>query len=140
MVWRMSGTFAEKFEEALQARKATDKDFGLRTLARILADGDLRRTETIRRRLHKYRPKPGGGAAEVAPTEPTRREIERALGVPEDALAPEEELLAALSPLRAEGLFTLNERAFAAFVEQRVEVAIRASREAGAQTKNEVTQ
>jgi hypothetical protein len=86
----MARTFAEKFEEALAERRQAEPEWGLRTLARQLADGDPEKTKTILRRLQKYRPKPGrGGAGEVAPTEPTRREIERALGLPLDALKPE---------------------------------------------------
>ncbi len=90
-------TFAQKFEEALAARKQREPGFGLRTLAREIADKpeDI---ETIRRRLHKYRPKPGkGGAGEVAPIDSTRREIERALGLEIGALAPDEDLVAALN-------------------------------------------
>ncbi len=97
-------TFAEKFEEALERQKQADPDFGLRTLARKLAKDDPRNTETIRRRLHKYRPPKGGGTAEVAPTEPTRWEIEDALGLGRDSLAPDtplpshEEMIAVLLP------------------------------------------
>lgn len=102
----MAATFAEKFEQALEARRQTDPGFGVRTLARKLADGDPARVETIRRRLNKYRPKPGGGAAEVAPTEPTRHEIEAALGIPADGLKPEpvesaEDMVAVLMPKSA---------------------------------------
>src|SRR4029077_2076115 len=73
------------------------------------ADGDKEKAETIRRRLNKYRPPKGGGAAAVKPTEPTRREIEKAMGLEQDALAPEQdavaaktdaEFLKALAPLR----------------------------------------
>jgi hypothetical protein len=88
--WHMAGTFADKFEKALAERRAVDPKFGLRTLAKQLAKDDPARAETIRRRLNKYRPKPGGGAAEVAPTEPTRWEIEDALGLERDALKPDE--------------------------------------------------
>lgn len=85
----MATTFAEKFEDALQARKDEDPAFGVRTIARILAKDDREKIETIRRRLNKYRPKNGGGAAEVAPTEATRREIEDALGLDTDTLKPD---------------------------------------------------
>lgn len=89
----MGKTFAEKFEEAIQERRQAEPGWGLRTLARQLANNDPEKTKTILRRLQKYRPKPGrGGAGEVAPTEPTRREIERALGLEVDALAPEPDL------------------------------------------------
>lgn len=89
----MATTFAEKFEQALTEKRVTEPGFGLRTLARQLADGDPEKTKTILRRLQKYRPKPGrGGAGEVSPTSPTRREIERALGLELDALAPEGDL------------------------------------------------
>lgn len=94
----MGQTFAEKFEKALEERRERDPGFGLRTLARNLAKGDPDRAETIRRRLNKYRPKPGnGGSAEVAPTEPSRREIERAMGLDVDALAPDKDAVAALA-------------------------------------------
>lgn len=86
----MGATFAEKFEEALAERRQREPEFGLRTVARRIADGDPEKTKTILRRLQKYRPKPGrGGAGEVAPTPPTRREIERAMDLPEDSLAPD---------------------------------------------------
>lgn len=86
----MATTFAEKFEQALQDRKVEDPEFGLRTVARILAKDERAKIETIRRRLNKYRPKNGGGAAKIiVPTEPTRREIEDALGLERDALRPE---------------------------------------------------
>ncbi len=88
--WHMAATFAEKFEQALQERRQEDPNYGLRTIARKLADNDPHQTEIIRRRLNKYRPKPSnGGAAKVAPTEPTRREIEDAMGLDQDALKPE---------------------------------------------------
>lgn len=91
-------TFAEKFEEALEERRAADSNFGVKTVARKLADGDPKQTELIRRRLNKYRPRPGrGGAAESIPTEPTRREIEKALGLPVEALEPEPDLIDALT-------------------------------------------
>lgn len=94
----MAQTFAEKFEEALAQKRSKDSTYGLRTLARKLAKDDPEAIETIRRRLNKYRPKPGrGGAGEVAPTEPTRREIEKAMGLKRDALAPDKDLVAALS-------------------------------------------
>lgn len=90
MVWHMGArTFAEKFEQALTDRREQDPNFGLRTLARILAGGDKAKVETIRRRLHKYRPPKGGGSAEVEPTRPTRWEIEQGLGLERDALAPD---------------------------------------------------
>jgi hypothetical protein len=85
----MAETFAEKFERALDAKRQEDERFGLRTLARRLAKDDPQQAEIIRRRLHKYRPPKGGGSAEVAPTEPTRHEIEAALGLPPDSLKPE---------------------------------------------------
>jgi hypothetical protein len=86
----MGASFAEKFEEALDARRESDPGYGLRTLARRLADGDPEKTKTILRRLQKYRPKPGrGGAGEVAPTAPTRWEIEDAMGLRRDELAPD---------------------------------------------------
>lgn len=80
------GTFADKFEQAL-----SDSGQSLRGLARKLArdDGEV---ETIRRRLYKYRPRPGGGAAEVAPSDQTRWNIEEALGLQRDALAPDPEI------------------------------------------------
>jgi hypothetical protein len=103
----MAGTFAEKFEKALSDRKEQDPRYGLRTLARQLANDDGRQAEIIRRRLHKYRPPKGGGAA-IVPTAPTRWEIEDAMGLPRDALRPDEqpassmvqELLAAVEPFR----------------------------------------
>lgn len=104
-----AGTFAEKFEEALEALREREPGYGLRTLARKLAKEDPDRIETIRRRLNKYRPRPGGGAAEVAPTEPTRREIEEAMGLEQDALRPDpvertaadaRQFLADIAPLR----------------------------------------
>lgn len=104
-----AGTFAEKFEEALRDLREREPGYGLRTLARTLAKDDHERIETIRRRLNKYRPKPGGGAAEVAPTEPTRHEIEKAMGLEQDALRPEhddraaadaQQFLSDLAPLR----------------------------------------
>lgn len=91
----MGSTFGEKFEEALGEKRAADPQYGLRTLARHLADGDPAKAETIRRRLNKYRPPKGGGAAEVKPTDPTRREIEKAMGLEVDALAPEPDAVAA---------------------------------------------
>jgi hypothetical protein len=102
-------TFADKFEQALQDAKQRDPQFGLRTLARTLAKDDPKQLEIVRRRLHKYRPKNGGGGAEVAPTETTRHEIEDAMGLDRDALAPDvddlaavshADMIAALSPLR----------------------------------------
>lgn len=91
----MTGTFGEKFEQALEDKKKTEPGYGLRTLARKLAKDDPAKVEVIRRRLHKYRPKPGGGAAEVAPTEPTRHELEAAMGLERDALKPDEQVVAA---------------------------------------------
>lgn len=88
-------TFAEKFEKALSEKKDADETYGLRTLARKMAKDDPRQAEIIRRRLHKYRPKNGGGAAEVAPSAPTRWEIEDAMGLERDALAPERKSAAA---------------------------------------------
>lgn len=85
----IAGTFAEKFEEALEDLREREPGYGLRTLARKLAKDDPEKVETIRRRLNKYRPKPGGGGAEVAPTEPTRREIEAAMGLDQDSLKPD---------------------------------------------------
>lgn len=85
----MAATFAQKFEEALREAREAKPGFGLRTLARQMAKDDPKQTEIIRRRLNKYRPKPGGGAAEVTPTEPTRREIERELGLVMDSLKPD---------------------------------------------------
>lgn len=100
----MGKTVAEKFEEALTAKR--DQDFGLRTLARLIAGPDAthQQIEVVRRRLHKYRPKPGsGGVAEVVPTAPTRHEIEDAMGLERDALAADPEVLAALaSPFAAD--------------------------------------
>lgn len=93
----MAQTFAEKFEQALADRREKDPTYGLRTLARRLAKDDPEAVETIRRRLHKYRPPKGGGAAEVKPTAPTRHEIEDAMGLKRDALAPDKELAVALS-------------------------------------------
>lgn len=93
----MGSTFAEKFEQALADKREKDPTYGLRTLARKLAKDDPEQMETIRRRLHKYRPPKGGGAAEVKPTEPTRREIEKAMGLKRDALAPDKELATSLS-------------------------------------------
>lgn len=85
----MGSTFAEKFEEALAEKRRTENpDYGIRTVARVLSDGDKEKVEVIRRRLHKYRPKRPGGAA-ITPTEPTRHEIEKAMGLEQDALKPE---------------------------------------------------
>lgn len=102
----MAATFADKFEKALAEKREKDPAYGLRTLARKLAKDDPRQTEIIRRRLNKYRPKPGGGA-EVAPTEPTRREIEKAMGLRRDTLKPDPqpvsasaEFLRDIEPLR----------------------------------------
>jgi hypothetical protein len=95
MAHRQPKTFADKFEQALKERKKTDPKYGLRTLARTLAGEDERQAEIVRRRLHKYRPRPGGGSAEVTPTEPTRREIEAALGLEQDSLAPDADLVVA---------------------------------------------
>lgn len=91
----MAGTFAEKFEQALADKREREPGYGLRTLARTLAKGDPDAIETIRRRLHKYRPPKGGGAAETKPTPPTRHEIEDAMGLERDALAPDKDLVAA---------------------------------------------
>jgi len=92
----MAETFAEKFERALEEKRREIPGYGLRTLARLLAKDDPKNTEIIRRRLNKYRPKPGsGGAAEVAPTEPSRHEIEAAMGLERDALRPEADRVAA---------------------------------------------
>lgn len=91
----MPGTFGEKFEQALEEKKKTEPGYGLRTLARKLAQDDPAKVEIIRRRLHKYRPRPGGGAAEVTPTEPTRHELEAAMGLDQDALKPDEQVAAA---------------------------------------------
>lgn len=87
--WHMDETFAQKFERALEERKEREPGYGLRTLARELATkpDDV---ETIRRRLHKYRPRPGGGAAQVTPSTSTRWEIEKALGLERDALKGDE--------------------------------------------------
>lgn len=90
-------TFADKFEAALAEAKERDGNYGLRTLARTLANDDPHQMEIIRRRLHKYRPPKGGGSAETAPTEPTRHEIEAAMGLERDALAPDPDALAAMS-------------------------------------------
>ena len=95
--WHMAKTFAEKFEAALAEKRAEDEKYGLRTLARTLAKEDPEQAEIIRRRLHKYRPPKGGGAAAVKPTQPTRHEIEDAMGLERDALAPDKELAAAVS-------------------------------------------
>lgn len=101
----MGTTFAEKFEEALAEKRKSDPTYGLRTLARDLANGEPEDIEVIRRRLYKYRPPKGGGAAEVAPTPPTRWEIEDALGLERDALRPDvvdhSELLTELQALAA---------------------------------------
>lgn len=98
-------TFGEKFEDALREARERDPQYGLRTLARSLAKDDAKNTKTILRRLQKYRPKPGGGAAEVTPTEPTRREIERHMGLEVDSLRPDvlpvEEMIAVLMPSSA---------------------------------------
>ncbi len=117
--WHMATTFAEKFEQALEEKRQTEPGYGLRTLARELAKGDPTKVETIRRRLNKYRPKNGGGAAEVAPTPPTRNEIEGALGLERDALAPErdapmEEMIAVLMPSAAVRRLIREEMASAA--------------------------
>lgn len=85
----MAATFADKFEQALAEKREREPGYGLRTLARTLADNDPHQMEIVRRRLHKYRPPKGGGSAKVSPTEPTRREIEAALGLEVDALKPE---------------------------------------------------
>lgn len=100
MLWRMGKTFAQKFEEALDARRLAEPGYGLRTLARALAKDDPRDTKTVLRRLQKYRPKRPGGGAEVAPTDPTRHEIESALGLKFDALRTDEDVIAALSPAK----------------------------------------
>lgn len=89
LTWHMVESFGEKFEEALAEKKQANPTYGLRTLARDLADGDPHQTEIIRRRLNKYRPPKGGGNAKVSPTEPTRREIEAALGLEIDSLKPD---------------------------------------------------
>jgi hypothetical protein len=91
----MAATFGEKFEQALADRREKDPGYGLRTLARKLAKDDPRQSEIIRRRLHKYRPPKGGGSAAVSPTEPTRREIEKAMGLRRDALKPDADAVAA---------------------------------------------
>lgn len=113
----MAKTFAEKFEGALAEKRAADEKYGLRTLARKLAKDDPEQAEIIRRRLHKYRPPKGGGAAEVKPTEPTRHEIEDAMGLERDALAPDKDLVAARSAQEeflsaVTPLFELFERRF----------------------------
>lgn len=142
----MGSAFADKFEAALTAKKQDDPNYGVRTLARDLAGGDKERIETIRRRLNKYRPKPGGGAAEVAPTEPTRHDIEVAMGLDRDSLAPEADPLAASAPIRIESLLNmeaidvlLRERAHAAVAEAVLEsnapTASLAGSAAGASTK-----
>lgn len=112
----MGTTFGEKFEEALAERRERDPSYGVRTLARELAKGDPKKMETIRRRLNKYRPKPGGGAAEVSPTEPTRREIEAALELDPDTLKPDEDLIAALAPGHRESDYLEALRPFARMV------------------------
>lgn len=118
----MGTSFADKFEEALASKKQEDPSYGLRTLARELAGGDPQRMEVIRRRLNKYRPKPGGGAAEVAPTEPTRHDIEDAMGLDRDALAPDVDPLAARSPMRVESLF--NQDALDEYLRDRARDAV----------------
>lgn len=90
----MGKTFGEKFDEAIAERQRHEPTFGLRTLARILAKDDPHQTEIIRRRLMKYRPRPGGGAAEVRPTEPSRHDIEKAMGLERDSLRPDEDVVA----------------------------------------------
>lgn len=100
----MGYSFGEKFEKALAEKRAEDDKYGLRTLARKLADNDPHQTEIIRRRLNKYRPPKGGGAAEVSPTAPTRREIEDAMGLERDSLAPDREAVAARMAADAEFL------------------------------------
>lgn len=80
-------SFAEKFERALDEMRAARPGSGLRTIAMTLADDDPRRAETIRRRLQKYRPRPGG--AQKRPTASTRQEIERAMGLELNALQPD---------------------------------------------------
>lgn len=116
----MGRTFAEKFEEALDAKRLAEPGYGLRTLARRIAKDDPQKTKTVLRRLQKYRPKPGGGAAEVSPTEPTRREIERAMDLQNDALKPDEtDLLAALAPLKPEAEYLEALRPFAELVARR---------------------
>lgn len=106
MRWLMGKTFAEKFEEALEEIRDNDPSFGIRTIARRMSNGDRERIETIRRRLNKYRPKNGGSAGEVAPSPPTRREIEDAMGLPPDSLRPDpleeaDALVAVLMPSEA---------------------------------------
>jgi hypothetical protein len=104
----MAATFGEKFEQALADLKAKDPEYGLRTLARTIAHDDPQQAEIIRRRLYKYRPPKGGGTA-IVPTEPTRREIEKAMGLKRDALKPDagqaaamvDDLMAQLAPMRA---------------------------------------
>lgn len=82
-------TFADKFDRALSAKKAADPGYGVRTIARAMAKGDPKRVETIRRLLNKYRPKVDGRPPEVSPTEPTRHEIEAAMGLELDSLKPD---------------------------------------------------
>lgn len=85
----MATTFADLFEAALAEKKLTDPKYGLRTLARELADEDREQTEFIRRRLNKYRnPRDGSGAAKVKPTAETREDIEDAMGLHRDSLKP----------------------------------------------------
>jgi hypothetical protein len=97
LCWHMAITFADKFEMALAEKRAEQDGYGLRTLARTLAKDDPKQTEIIRRRLNKYRPKkpPNAGPAEVTPTAPTRWEIEEAMGLERDALAPDLDAVAA---------------------------------------------
>lgn len=107
----MGATFGEKFEQALAELQEKEPRYGLRTLARDIAKGDPDQAEIIRRRLYKYRPPKNGGGAALTPTEPTRREIEKAMGLKRDALKPDkdtaaaraDDLLDALAPFRAMG-------------------------------------
>jgi hypothetical protein len=82
-------TFADKFEQALNDKKASSPNYGIRTVARAMAKGDRDRVETIRRLLNKYRGKADGRKAEVTPSEPTRHEIEAAMGLERDSLKPD---------------------------------------------------
>lgn len=84
----MGKDFATKLNDAIAAKRETDPLYGLRTIARELAKGDKGKLETYRRQLYNYRPKTPGGAA-ATPKPETRHEIEDAMGLERDALAPD---------------------------------------------------
>lgn len=82
----MAATHAQRtFKDKLQA-ELDSRGWGVRTLARQMANGRPERVESQRRQLRKYlEPQP------VMPTQMTRHAIEDALGVERDALKPDDE-------------------------------------------------